>query len=122
MTLLVSILIILVCLLLIGIILIQKPKGGGLGSSFGGSANMLGGVQKTNEFLDKATWGLATALLVLVLSTNITGAGSAESTEGDVPATSQRERGAGTVEAPANSIPMGQINQTLDNSQQEDNE
>ncbi|WP_407675834.1 preprotein translocase subunit SecG [Phaeocystidibacter luteus] len=71
MLLVVSILIALVCVLLVLIILVQKPKGGGLGSSFGGSANMLGGVQKTNQFLDKATWGLAIALLVLVLTTNL---------------------------------------------------
>lgn len=116
MTLLVTILIILVCLLLIGIILIQKPKGGGLGSSFGGSANMLGGVQKTNEFLDKATWGLATALLVLVLSTNITGAGQTTQNETNTPAQSERERGQGTYDggaAPASSP----VQQSLDNTQ-----
>lgn len=78
-----AILIGLVCLLLILIILVQKPKGGGLGSAFGGSANMLGGVQKTNQFLDKATWGLAIALLVLVLATNIGIVGSTSESQVD---------------------------------------
>lgn len=80
MALLLTILISIVCVLLILIILIQKPKGGGLGSSFGGgSSNILGGVQKTNQFLDKATWGLAIALLVLVLSTNLGSTGVTQS-------------------------------------------
>ena len=52
--------------LLIVIIMVQNPKGGGLSSSFG-SANQMGGVQKTNDFLDKSTWTLAIAIAVLVL-------------------------------------------------------
>lgn len=87
MTLLLTILISIVCVLLVLIILIQKPKGGGLGSSFGGgSANLLGGVQKTNKFLDQATWGLAIALLVLVLATNVgsTGATTVEQRESQI--------------------------------------
>ncbi len=72
MDILLAVLIAIVCALLVLIILVQKPKGQGLGSSFGGgSANLLGGVQKTNKFLDQATWGLAIALLVLVLITNV---------------------------------------------------
>ena len=46
--------------------MVQNPKGGGLSSSFGGSAQM-GGVQKTTDFLDKSTWTLATILIVLIL-------------------------------------------------------
>lgn len=60
------ILIILACLLLALIILVQNPKGGGLDSSFG-SASQLGGVQKTTDFLEKATWGLAIFIVVLSL-------------------------------------------------------
>lgn len=72
MTTLLTVLIAIVCVLLILIILVQNPKGGGLGSAFGGGApNMLGGVKKTTDFLDRATWGLAIALLVLVLATNV---------------------------------------------------
>lgn len=33
---------------------------------------MLGGVKKTTDFLDRATWSLAIALVVLVLLTNLT--------------------------------------------------
>lgn len=63
----ISILIILVCLFLLLVILVQNPKGGGLSSGFG-SANQLGGVRKTTDFLEKATWTFAIALVVLSLA------------------------------------------------------
>jgi preprotein translocase subunit SecG len=46
--------------------MVQNPKGGGLSSSLGGS-QMMGGVQKTTDFLDKSTWILAMILTALVL-------------------------------------------------------
>ena len=65
-------LIIIVAFLLIVVIMVQNPKGGGLSSSFGGGGSQqLGGVQKTTDFLDKATWALATILLVLILASNL---------------------------------------------------
>ncbi|WP_299769616.1 preprotein translocase subunit SecG [uncultured Dokdonia sp.] len=67
------VLIVIVAFLLVVVIMVQNPKGGGLSSSFGGGGTQqLGGVQKTTDFLDKATWGLATLLLVLILLSNIT--------------------------------------------------
>ena len=48
--------------LLILVIMVQNPKGGGLSSSFGGDSQQLGGVKKTSDFLDKSTWFLAGAL------------------------------------------------------------
>ena len=66
------VLIIIVCLLLILVIMVQNPKGGGLSSSFGGSGNqVVGGVKKTGDFLDKSTWTLATLLIVLILLSNV---------------------------------------------------
>ena len=62
----VSILIIIVCLLLILVVLVQNSKGGGLASSFA-SSNQVMGVRKTGDFLEKATWTLAIALLALSL-------------------------------------------------------
>ena len=64
-------LIIAVAVLLILIIMVQNPKGGGLSSSFGGQgAQSLGGVQNTNNFLDRTTWTLAIALFALILLSN----------------------------------------------------
>ncbi len=72
MTTLITVLIVLVSVLLILIIMVQNPKGGGLSSAFGGSgAQLLGGVKKQTDFLDRGTWTLAVALLVLVLSLNL---------------------------------------------------
>lgn len=62
------VLIIIVCIFLSLIVLIQNPKGGGLDSSFS-SANQIGGVKRTADFLEKSTWTLAIVLFVLCLST-----------------------------------------------------
>jgi len=61
-----------VAVLLILIVLVQNPKGGGLSSSLtGGSGGSIGGVQSTNSFLDKATWTMAITLLVLILGSSL---------------------------------------------------
>ena len=66
------IIIMLVAVLLILIVLVQNPKGGGLSSSLtGGSGSSIGGVQSTNNFLDKATWVLACTLLALILLSSL---------------------------------------------------
>lgn len=64
------VLITIVCFLLIIVIMVQNPKGGGLSSSLGGSTQM-GGVQKTTDFLDKSTWTLATILILLILLSSL---------------------------------------------------
>lgn len=62
---------ILAALLLVLVVLAQNSKGGGLSSQFGGSgASQVIGVKKTGDFLEKATWGLAIAIMALSLSTN----------------------------------------------------
>ena len=58
-----SILVLLSSVLLIFVVYIQNPKGGGLSSDFG-SPGQLGGVKKTNEFIDKLTWSLAGIIVV----------------------------------------------------------
>ena len=61
---LLSIIIILASILLVFIVFIQNPKGGGLSSDFG-AAQQLGGVQKTNDFVEKSTWTLAAVICVI---------------------------------------------------------
>jgi preprotein translocase subunit SecG len=71
-------LITIVCFLLIVVIMVQNPKGGGLSSTLG-SAQM-GGVQKTTDFLDKSTWTLATVLVLLILFSSLSfNAGTSDS-------------------------------------------
>ena len=66
-----AILIIITSVLLVLIVLVQNPKGGGLSSSFGGGAgNQIMGAKKTTDFLEKATWTLAIALISLSLLSN----------------------------------------------------
>ncbi len=57
------ILIVLASLLMIGIVLIQESKGGGLASNFS-SSNSIMGVRKTTDVVEKTTWGLAIAMVV----------------------------------------------------------
>jgi len=58
--------------LLVLVVLAQNSKGGGLTSQFGGSgASQLMGVKRTTDLMEKITWGLAIALVVLTLSTNL---------------------------------------------------
>ena len=58
------ILIVLAALLMIGIVLIQESQGGGLASNFS-TYNQIGGVRKTTDFIEKTTWGLAAAMVVI---------------------------------------------------------
>ena len=61
------ILIIIAAILMIGIVLIQESKGGGLASGFA-SANSVAGVRQTTNFIEKATWTLAGAMVVISIA------------------------------------------------------
>ena len=59
-----SILIVIAALLLIGAVLIQKSKGGGLASDYS-QGNQYMGYRKTTDFIEKATWSLAIFICVI---------------------------------------------------------
>lgn len=59
-----TILIVILAVVLILIVLVQNSKGGGLASNFA-STNQIMGVRKTTDFLEKTTWGLIAAIVVL---------------------------------------------------------
>lgn len=63
-----TIVILITCLLLMLIVLIQNPKGGGLNASLGSIGNQMMGARKTTDVLEKTTWGLAIALLIFSLA------------------------------------------------------
>ena len=107
------ILIVVAALLMIGIVLIQESKGGGLASQFSGY-NQIGGVRKTTDFIEKTTWGLAAAMVVLSVACAYVAPGA--STSGsvmenyEVPATNpnnlpgfgaSQQKTAATPDAPA---------------------
>lgn len=75
-----TILIAIICVLLMAVVLIQNPKGGGVDSTFGGqSANQMFGAAKSADFIEKLTWYLAAALFVLcILTTLLVGSTGAE--------------------------------------------
>jgi len=67
-TVLISVIIVLAVLLVL-VILSQNSKGG-VGSAFGGGASQIMGVTKTGNILEKSTWVLAIAILVLSLGSS----------------------------------------------------
>ncbi len=62
----VSILMLLASVLMGLVVLVQNSKGGGLASNFSAS-NQIMGVRQTADFLEKATWTLAAAMLLFAL-------------------------------------------------------
>ena len=89
-----TVLIILTSVLLVLVVLVQNPKGGGISSGIIGS-NQVMGVKKTTDFIEKLTWGLVFSLMILCL-----GAGMA------LP--SKEDRGAGTsLQEQLDKVPTG---------------
>ena len=68
MTITISILIGLASILLIGVVLIQKSKGGGLAAN-ASNYNQFMGVRKTTDILEKTTWTLIASIAVLSIIT-----------------------------------------------------
>lgn len=67
-----TVLIALLGILLMGAVLIQNPKGGGVDATFGGSqANQMFGAAKSTDFIEKVTWYLAVAIFVLCIVTTM---------------------------------------------------
>lgn len=98
------ILIIIASILLVIIIMAQNPKGGGLSGTFGGTSSATFGVQRTNDFMEKATWTLGTTIVVLILLSIIL-TGKPSQTIPTMPAPVKSEAPIGT---PANSAPATQ--------------
>ena len=61
-----SILIIIPALLVIGLVLVQESKGGGLSSRFDDFGYYIG-VQKTASLLEKSTWAMAGIIVLLCI-------------------------------------------------------
>ena len=62
-----SILIVIASILLTIVVLLQNSKGGGLAANFA-TGNQTFGVRQTADFLEKATWTLAIAIIVLCIA------------------------------------------------------
>jgi preprotein translocase subunit SecG len=75
-----SVFIAIVSLLLMAAVLIQNPKGGGIDPTFGGQAQQLFGAARSTEFIEKVTWVLAAALIVLCVFAALSVGGGPEAT------------------------------------------
>ena len=62
----ITVLIIVACILQVMIVLVQNSKGGGLAANFTSTGQTMG-VRKTADFLEKSTWTLAAAILLLCI-------------------------------------------------------
>ena len=97
----ITLLIVLISVLLILLVLIQKPKGGGLAQGFS-STNQIMGVKRTSDVVERGTWILSLSLLTLALLINLW-----------IPRWEEVEQGAATrleekvLEAPATPAPSG---------------
>ena len=63
------VLIVIAAILMALIVLIQESKGGGLASGFA-SSNAIMGVRRTTDIIEKVTWGLAIAIVVLSVASS----------------------------------------------------
>jgi preprotein translocase subunit SecG len=106
----ITVLIILTSVLLVLVVLVQNPKGGGISSGIIGS-NQVMGVKKTTDFIEKLTWGLVFTLIVLCLFAGM----ALPSKEGNGAGTSMQEQiDAAPAPAKQNMPPQGQQAQPTD--------
>lgn len=103
-----SILIVIACILLIGVVLIQKSKGGGLASDYSGGNQFLG-YRKTTDFIEKATWSLAIFISVIsIFASFAIKHPTNTSAMGDSAPKAQQAAPAPAPEQPVNQFPTAQ--------------
>ena len=98
-----AILIVIACVLLIGVVLIQKSKGGGLASDYS-SGNQFLGYRKTTDFVEKATWSLAIFICVISIFASFAIRGSHFNRSAIVPVAPQQTEAQATENASATPI------------------
>ena len=95
-----SILIVIACVLLIGVVLIQKSKGGGLASDYS-SGNQFLGYRKTTDFVEKATWSLAIFICIISIFASFAIRGNHYNHSAIAPAAPQQTAAPAATENPA---------------------
>ena len=70
-----TILVVIASILVTIVVLLQNGKGGGLASNFA-AGNQTFGVRQTADILEKFTWGLAAAILVISIAASFSTSGS----------------------------------------------
>jgi preprotein translocase subunit SecG len=109
------ILAVITAVLLAFIVLIQESKGGGLASNFS-SSNQIMGVRKTTDVIEKATWTLATLLVVFSVASAFCLGGAKQSagsiTDGVKTQTAAHQPAANQPAAPATETPAAPAAET----------
>mgnify|MGYP001182518183 FL=1 len=91
---------VLVCLMLVGIILLQSSQTGGMGSAMGGQAmNTAFGGQGADKLLVKITTGLAVSYMVLAIGIGVMGNPASKIVSQDSP-TISRNKGSAVLTTP----------------------
>ena len=67
----ISIVILILCVLLSLVVLVQNPKGGGLSQSLGGVSSQVFGAKNSAGLVERVTWYLALAIVLLSMSSVI---------------------------------------------------
>ncbi len=96
------VLIMIASILLVIIIMAQNPKGGGLSGTFGGTSSAQFGVQRTNDFMEKATWTLGGTIVVLILLSVILTANPSQVQQITAPAKKEAPAKQQNTQTPAN--------------------
>ena len=92
----------LIAILMAVAVLLQSGKGGGLaGIAAGGQTTQILGARQAPDFLEKATWGLGTAFIVLCILANFF------SDPGNAQRSVIQEGGVGTAPPVENPLPPG---------------
>ena len=100
-----AILIVIACVLLIGVVLIQKSKGGGLASDFS-SGNQFIGYRKTTDFIEKATWSLAIFICIISIFASFAIKGTHFNRSSIAPAAPQQKQTEAPAPAPGATTPV----------------
>lgn len=100
-----AVLIVIACVLLIGVVLIQKSKGGGLASDYSGGNQFLG-YRKTTDFVEKATWSLAIFICVVSIFASFAIRGRSFTHSAISTVETQQTSAPAPAQAPAQQVPV----------------
>lgn len=89
-TIIFGIIIFIIAAILVTVVMVQNPKEGGLSAAFGGGQQHMGGVKRSGDILERATWILAASLIILSMTFNIMSSGKNTSPSSELdPVTTQ---------------------------------
>ncbi len=89
-----TILIVIASIILVLLVLVQNSKGGGLASGFS-SQNQIMGVRKTTDFLEKSTWTVIAAIVVMsIIASGVSKRTSMTTTTSSIAKTAERQKSA----------------------------